>query len=149
MLRNSYRFGVMAIIAAVPLFVAPAVSAESLGNAFAGTWKASQIGQRGFSQMTIRLAAGSRVNASAGAVRFAWAGGRTTCRARLTYLGGDAHRAEFAVRFQAGAARRARYFCRAGAQGVRLRLSTASDPTLRQGNIGLPGGRLDFNAFRS
>ncbi len=95
-----------------------------------GTWQASSNSNGsllGFSQVTVRLTAGSKVNGPAGTLRLALPGGRTVCRARLVmldrgYNGGNGfgNDALLAVKYSRGTTRKVRRFCMPQTLGERL-----------------------------
>ena len=101
-----------------------------------GTWAVSAIEAptygSAFSRLVVKIKR-AKVNRNAGSFKFYAAGGKTTCRARLTYLGtppstSGQSDSVFAVRFRSGASKRARAFCRPSrSNGMRLRINVGSE----------------------
>lgn len=94
---------------------AASASAARVPANLQGTWIADNPSGKHsrtvFARLTIRIGSGN-VNSPIGTLRFSAAGGRTTCRARLTYLGPLPFNHQFGVKFLPGAPRRARGFCK-------------------------------------
>ncbi len=122
----------MRTLIALVLVIACAVSAPAAlasGNdvdpELVGTWRVSGLTYPGVNQVTVRVASDASLNQPSGSMRFSAAGGKTNCRARLTYLGvgGDFIDGTFAVRYTRRYSRKAAYFCRPTRRGDRLTLS--------------------------